>query len=206
MLFKHTLYYGRFFSADNESGGGAGASSSDGEGNEGDDSGSEGGSDDADDNSDGEDVTGLKNSLKAVRGEKKTLKEQLDAVTQERDQLKTAADKAKNKANEESGNWEQIAKDREAEIAQLKDDLAKRDLNELKRKVGKHKDFNLPDKPIDRLQGTTEEELRADAKELAAHVAQKNGPDTDSGKGGGSGQKSLKKSSVLETFEFGKRG
>ena len=205
MLFKHRLYYGPLFSTDQGSGGGAGASDDSGDGNEGDESNPSGGAADDDSEPDGEDVTGLKNSLKAVRGEKKTLKEQLDAANSELDQLRKQKTDAQRKQDEDAGNWEKIAKDREDEINQLKADAAKRDLDDLKRRVGKHKDFNLPDDLIDLLRGETEDELRAHAKKLAAHVAKQDGPDTDSGKRGNGGGKAPKQESVLANYKFGQR-
>lgn len=112
------------------------------------------------------------------------------------------ADEAKQK---EDGEYKALLEKRDAELEDLKNSLADRDLNDLKRKVGKHKDFGLPDDLIDRLQGTTEDEIREDAKKLAAFVALKDGPDTDAGKRGNPGGKPPKSESVLATYQFGKR-
>jgi hypothetical protein len=97
----------------------------------------------------------------------------------------TAAAEAKRKADEEAaaakGEWEKLARDRAAEVEAMKADIAKRDLADLRRTVAtRHK---LPADAAERLKGTTEAELDADAKDLAKLIGVREAPNTEAGAG-----------------------
>lgn len=98
---------------------------------------------------------------------------------------KAAKDEAKREADaaaaKEKGEWEQVAKGAEEERDQLKAELAKRDHDDLKRRVAaKHE---LPAELADRLIGDDETALDEDAKKLAKTVGARKAPDTEGGAG-----------------------
>lgn len=62
------------------------------------------------------------------------------------------------------GEWEKIAQKREAELAEAKAEIAKRDALDLRRKVAR--EAGLPEEAAARLTGATEDELKADAAEF----------------------------------------
>lgn len=102
---------------------------------------------------------------------------------------KQAADEAKRKQTEDEakakGEWEKVAQAKEAEVADLKAQLANRDRALLVAKVAAlHK---LPSELADRLQGDDEAALDADAKALAKVVAARPAPDTEAGSGTNNG-------------------
>lgn len=100
-------------------------------------------------------------------GERTFTQAELDAHIARR--LKEADDRRKKQVEEEAakakGEWETVAKAKEAEIEALKAEVAKRDHEALMLRVAaKHK---LPPELADRLRGEDEAALEADAKELA---------------------------------------
>ena len=106
-------------------------------------------------------------------------------------------------AAKEKGEWETIAKQREDELAQLKADLAERDLNDLKRTIAK--DEGLPGDLALRLAGADEDELRKDAKALAKHIKAQDAPDTDAGERTPRGTKKPDKSEFANPARWGLR-
>lgn len=80
------------------------------------------------------------------------------------------------------GDWEKVATDRQREIDDLKAEIAKRDQGDLRRKVAAAN--KLPADAAERLKGTTEAELDADAKELAKLIGVREAPNTEAGSGG----------------------
>lgn len=81
---------------------------------------------------------------------------------------KAAAEAAEKAAAEEAarqGEWKKLAEAREKEAAELKAQLAARELADKKRAVATK--YGLPDALALRLAGNTDEELEADAKALA---------------------------------------
>jgi hypothetical protein len=81
-------------------------------------------------------------------------------------ELKATADR---EAAKKAGDWEKVAVALEKERDDLKLEVAKRDLADLRRTIGKR--HNLPDKLIDRLTGSDEATITADAKDLAKEFA-----------------------------------
>lgn len=110
------------------------------------------------------------------------------------------ADEAKAK---ERGEWEKIAQQREAELAELKKALTERDLND--RRTALARKHSLPDEIANRLVGETDDEIEEDAKRLAKLFARTDGLDTDSGKRSAQGNGKQKQESLLANYEFGKR-
>lgn len=110
------------------------------------------------------------------------------------------ADEAKAK---ERGEWEKIAQQREAELAELKKSLTERDLNDKRTALARK--HSLPDEIANRLVGETDDEIEEDAKRLAKLFARTDGLDTDSGKRSAQGNGKQKAESLLANYEFGKR-
>jgi len=99
---------------------------------------------------------------------------------------------AKRRMDEEAakakGEWERLANERQAEIDRLGAEVAKRDLDALRARIAaKHKLEHL----TARIQGETEAEMDADAKELAKHVKPIGATNTEAGAGGARGPKAL---------------
>ncbi|HYP18612.1 MAG TPA: hypothetical protein VEY08_00955 [Chloroflexia bacterium] len=81
----------------------------------------------------------------------------------------------------EQGEFKTLAEQRAARIAQLEQEKAELEQSRLRDKVAlKHK---LPPEVADRLKGTTEAEMEADAKALAALLKPQKAPDNEAGKG-----------------------
>jgi hypothetical protein len=91
-----------------------------------------------------------------------------DRLEQEKRQRQKAADEAASKARSEElaakEEWKVLAEQREKELAELKDTLNKQTVKELKRDIAAS--IGLPDYLAERLQGSTKEELEADAKAI----------------------------------------
>jgi hypothetical protein len=75
-----------------------------------------------------------------------------------------AARKAAETAAQQNGEWEKLAKQREAELAQLQASLKQRDLADKKRSIAEK--VGLPPALAARLIGDTDEEIEKDAKAL----------------------------------------
>lgn len=83
----------------------------------------------------------------------------------EKDREAQEQDKAKKKKLAEDGDWQKLAEEARKEVEETKAE-SERTIQGLMRKlIGK--EFNLPEKLVARLQGATEDELRADAADLA---------------------------------------
>lgn len=105
--------------------------------------------------------------------------------------------KAATKKAEDDGNWQKLADDRAAEVETLRTQLKERDRQALiTRMAAKHK---LPEAFAERLKGETEDELEADAKELAKHVGVRQAPDTEGGAGARSGSRTTQQTAVKTT-------
>jgi hypothetical protein len=107
---------------------------------------------------DAEYVKKLRKEAAEKRTEARELKERLE-------KLEAAAKEREDKELTEQQKWQQLAEKREKELASIKADYEAKLLASLKHQIGtEHK---LPATLIARLQGATEEELRADAAQLA---------------------------------------
>ena len=111
-----------------------------------------------------------------------------------------AADEAKAR---DEGKFKELLEAREKELADLRADIARRDLTEKRRAVART--YGLPDDLADRLVGDTDEEMEADAKRLAKLFAREDGPDTDSGKRSAPGKQTAKNQSLLASYDFARR-
>lgn len=101
--------------------------------------------------------------------------EEVDRIVKERlEREKTKAQELASKAAKDAAEkaavanaeWEKLAKQRESELAELGKKVAATELLELKRKVAR--DVGLDDVYAPRLNGTTEEDITADAKAFLA--------------------------------------
>lgn len=101
------------------------------------------------------------------------------------------------------GEWETIAKQREDELADLKAQIADRDLRDRKTAIAKA--AGLPDDLASRLHGETDDELEADAKALAKHLKAQDAPDNDAGKRTAPGLKKTDKSEFSNPTRWGIR-
>lgn len=110
MLFKHLYTYGKFFSPDGDSGGGAGANDGGGEGGDGSNDGNGAGADANE--GDKDDTAGLKSALDKERTDRKTAQKEL------RDALKRLAD-LENAGKPEAEQAEKRVKDAEDKAARL---------------------------------------------------------------------------------------
>lgn len=120
--------------------------------------------------------------------EKKFTQAELNAaidarIRRERDAAEAKAKKDKEAAEaealKEQNRFKELAEQHEARVKELEAEVAARDHAALKAKVAaKHK---LPDAMAARLLGTTEDELEADAKELAKVVTESAPPQAGNG-------------------------
>lgn len=95
------------------------------------------------------------------------------------DDHEAAKKRAADEAAAANGQFEKLATDRQAEIEDLKRQIAERDAQALRAKIAaKHK---LPEELASRLQGESESDLEADAKALAKLVKPPVAPDTEAG-------------------------
>lgn len=93
------------------------------------------------------------------------IKERLAAERRKADEKADQARKAAEiEAAAKNGEWEKLAKQREAELAKLSGDLKARELNDLKRGIAEK--IGLPSQLAARLVGETAEDIEADAKAL----------------------------------------
>lgn len=163
-------------------GGGGGANAANGDGDErknGDGDGSLSGTQD--------DYAELKTALAKERKDRETAQSEAKALRglrKELDDLKQSIQQRKDADAAANGEWEKVAGDREkaiserdVEIERLKAQIADRDLTERKRTLAKK--AGLPESMISRMQGATDEELEADAKELAKHLKAPEADDHD---------------------------
>lgn len=101
------------------------------------------------------------------------------------------------------GEWEKVATERQQELDQLKADLAARDMRD--RKIAAATAANLPKDMAERLRGETDEELEADAKELAKHLRTQEAPDNDAGERTPKGIKKPDKNAWSDPAKWGLR-
>lgn len=115
-------------------------------------------------------------------------------LAQDRERRKAEADAEKRRIEAEAaaknGEWEKVAKthestisEKDAEIARLTAEIANRDKAATRTKVGA--EAKLPPELWGRILGETEDEMRADAKELAKTVAPPAAHRIDPGRAGG---------------------
>ncbi len=142
-------------------------------------------------------------ALRRERDARKTAeKERAALATRLADLEKAQKDRDDNEAKQK-GEWEKVAQQRADDLAEAQRKLAERDIKDMKaaaaRKAG------LPDDLVDRLAGTTAEELETDAKALAKHIAPRDAADTDAGKRSSSTKGATKPDNYLESYTFGTR-
>lgn len=97
------------------------------------------------------------------------LKDRLERASAKAKEAETkAAEKAAAETAAKQGEWQKLAEQREKEAGELKARLDALELAGRKRAIGAK--FNLPEGLAERLTGTTDEELEADAKKLQALI------------------------------------
>jgi transposase len=87
--------------------------------------------------------------------------------------------KAEDAAAKAAGEWQKVAEQRERELDDLRADIERRELNMLKARIGTEE--GLPTRLHERLAGSTEAELREDAKALKKELGPPKAPDLESG-------------------------
>lgn len=133
-----------------------------------------------------------------ARAEKKA-REEAESATREKIKQETEAERAKQQGEFEKLYQAEQAKvaDLEKQIADLKDQAAKRDLDGIRAALAKK--YGLPDELASRLAGDDEAAIEADAKALAKTVAAKP-PNTEGGAGKKTGGKPKGSDSTGYTF------
>jgi hypothetical protein len=106
-------------------------------------------------------VKELRTEAAKHRKEKQELAERLAA-------LETASKQQEEKKLTEQQEWQKLAEKRAAELEAMKAELANERLNFLRTALGA--EYKLPPAIAKRLAGSTEDELRADAKAIAAEL------------------------------------
>lgn len=122
MLFKHNLTYGKFFSADGEGGGGAGASDGGGEGENG--NAGDGGNENDGDDGGNDELAGLKSALAAERKDRKqaqkdlkALQDRLDAIENDGKPESEKLTRERDAANQRAEAAEKRLRDANARVA-----------------------------------------------------------------------------------------
>lgn len=136
-----------------------------------------------------------RDARKAAERERTALQKRIDDLEQAQKAREDADAKAK-------GEWEKVAKDREAELETLKAELAERDRNDLKRTIAA--ETGLPGDLALRLTGDDEAALREDAKELAKHLKARE-VETDAGERTPNGNKKPTRSEFANPARWGLR-
>ena len=113
-----------------------------------------------------------RDARRAAEKERADLQKRIDAFEQQQREAEDA--KAK-----EKGEWEKVATQREEELAEVRAQLAARDLKDRKAAIAKQ--HGIPEEAIGRLNGSTDEEIEEDAKALAKILKPREAPDTDAG-------------------------
>lgn len=135
-----------------------------------------------------------RDARKAAEKERADLQKRIDAIEQQQ----RDADDAKAK---EKGEWEKVAKQREEELAEVRSQLAARDLKDRKAAIAKQ--HGIPEEAIGRLNGSTDEEIEEDAKALAKILKPREAPETDAGERTPPGNKKPNKSEFANPAMWG---
>lgn len=137
-----------------------------------------------------------KKALQSERDARKAAEDRAKAAEKDLKDLKDAQAEAERKAAEEAGNYKVLYEKLQTEHQALKDDLAKKEHDALRTKVAA--EFNLPTDLAERLAGTTEADLKADAEKLAKLVKTPAAPNTETGNNGGPKQSPVEKPDPLK--------
>ncbi|HRP26308.1 hypothetical protein [Thauera sp.] len=140
----------------------------------------------------------------ARRLEVKALKEELDALKQTQAATETAALAEQGKFKELYETAENRAATLEKQLREQADEIAAQKLALLRQQVATEK--GLPAALADRLQGTTAEELTADADTLLAAMPRPNAPALDGGaRGNGNGPTVDEMNRILSRYNISPR-
>lgn len=116
-----------------------------------------------------------------------------EAATAERTRIET---EAKNKKDQEEGNFKGLYETAASRVAELEADIKQRERTDMARTAAEtHK---LPARLIDRLKGETQDELNEDAKALAKELGAREAPDTDGGRGAPGSTKPIRENGTQE--------
>jgi len=135
-----------------------------------------------------------RDARRAAEKERAELQKRIDAIEQQQREAEDA--KAK-----EKGEWEKVAKQREEELAEVRAQLAARDLRDRKAAIAKQ--HGIPEEAIGRLSGSTDDELEEDAKALAKILKPREAPETDAGERTPPGTKKVDKSKFADPAIWG---
>lgn len=144
-----------------------------------------------------------KAALKAEREARKKAESEVKSLAKRIEDFERRERERDEQAAKDQGKWEEIAKAREDELAQLKREIAERDLRDRKTAIAKAHD--LPDEFVERLKGETDEELEADAKAIAKLLKIREVPDNDAGQRTPPGNKNRDKKQFADPARWGLR-
>lgn len=140
----------------------------------------------------------------ARRLEVKALREELDALKRTQEATETAALAEQGKFKELYETAENRAATLEKQLREQADEIAAQKLALLRQQVATEK--GLPAALADRLQGTTVEELTADADTLLAAMPRPTAPDLDGGaRGNGNGPTEADMTRILSRYNISPR-
>ena len=144
-----------------------------------------------------------KAALKAERDARKAAEKARADLEKRVAAFEQAQKDAEDAAAKEQGKWEEIAAKREQELADLRKQLADRDLADLRRTIARK--HHLTDDALEFVIGEDEAAIEASVKKLAKLAAHREDVDTDSGKPNAGGGGTRKNESLLANYTFGRR-
>lgn len=106
--------------------------------------------------------------VQELRAENAQRRKEARELQKRLEELESTRKQVEEKELVENQKWQQLAEKREKELAELKAALETERINNMRVRIGS--EFKLPAKLQARLQGNTEDEIRADAKSLAEEL------------------------------------
>lgn len=124
------------------------------------------------------DPTRAYEEIQKLRSEAATKRNEAKAAQDELEKTRTAEQQRKDKEMKEQQRWQELAEQREKEMAELKAKLEAQTLDTLRVRIGA--EYKLPAALVARLQGATEDAIRADAQSLVEELGLDKQPPADS--------------------------
>lgn len=145
-------------------------------------------------------------TLAKISQERREARERARKAEAELEELREIQRKADEQKALEEGNYKQLLEQREAELAEARGELTKRELKDKRQALArKHKVHEDDMELVDLITATDDDEVEAWIKRIAKRSAVTDGLDTDSGKRSAQGNGKQKQESLLANYEFGKR-
>lgn len=143
---------------------------------------------------------------RALEREREARKKADDELKELRKKVEAAEAEAKKRNDEkakEDGRYQDLLKEREKELEDIRASIAQRDFADLKRRIAAEE--GLTDSWATRIQGDDEDALRADAKAIAKDLKTREPSDTDAGDRTKPGQKRPDKKEFANQARWGIR-